>query len=60
MLGRNCNTTANATDSSGWRRIYNGDIEHSKSNLYPYVAGDDGRWALSQQLAEDIIGRILP
>lgn len=42
------------------RAYNNGDIEHSKSELYPYVAGDDGRWALSQQLAEDIIGRILP
>jgi DNA sulfur modification protein DndD len=42
-------------------RVYNnGDIEHSKSELYPYVAGDDGRWLLSQQLPEDIIGRILP
>lgn len=42
-------------------RVYNnGDIEHSKSELYLYVAGDDGRWLLSQQLPEDIIGRILP
>lgn len=35
-------------------------VEHSKSELYPYIAGDDGRWLLSQQLPEDIIGRILP
>ena len=25
-----------------------------------YIAGDDGRWSLPQQLPEDIIGRILP
>ncbi len=42
------------------RAYNNGGIEHSKSELYPYVAGDDGRWTLSQQLPEDIIGRILP
>lgn len=42
------------------RAYNNGGIEHSKSELYPYVAGDDGRWTLSQHLPEDIIGRILP
>jgi len=42
------------------RAYNNGDVEHSKSELYPYIAGDDGRWLLSQQLPEDIIGRILP
>lgn len=42
------------------RAYNNGGIEHSKSELYPYVAGDDGRWTLSQHLSEDIIGRILP
>lgn len=35
-------------------------VEHSKSELYLQVAGDDGRWLLPQQLPEDIIGRILP
>lgn len=38
----------------------NGTTEQSKSELYPYVAGDDGCWLLSDQLPEDIIGRILP
>jgi len=42
------------------RAYNNSDVEHSKSELYPYIAGDDGRWLLSQQLPEDIIGRILP
>lgn len=42
------------------RAYNNGGIEHSKSELYPYVVGDDGRWTLSQHLPEDIIGRILP
>jgi len=35
-------------------------VEQSKSELFLYVAGDDGRWLLPQQLPEDIIGRILP
>ena len=38
----------------------NDKIEHTKSKLYPYTSADDGRWVLSHQLAEDIIGRILP
>ena len=41
-------------------RAYKGDIDHSKSELSLYIAGDDGRWSLPQQLPEDIIGRILP
>lgn len=42
-------------------RAYKGEtIEHSKSELSLYVAGDDGRWLLPQQLPEDIINRILP
>ena len=42
-------------------RAYKGEtIEHSKSELFLYIAGDDGRWSLPQQLPEDIIGRILP
>lgn len=41
-------------------RAYKGDIEHSKSELSLYIAGDDGRWSLPQQLPEDIIGQILP
>lgn len=38
----------------------NNEIEHTKSTLSPYIAGDDGRWVVSHQLSEDIIGRILP
>ncbi|PSB32591.1 AAA family ATPase [Chlorogloea sp. CCALA 695] len=38
----------------------NDKIEHTKSKLSPYIAADDGRWVVSHQLAEDIIGRILP
>ena len=41
-------------------RAYKGEIEHSKSELFLHIAGDDGRWSLPQQLPEDIIGRILP
>ncbi len=41
-------------------RAYKGDIDHSKSELSLYIAGDDGRWSLPQQLPEDIIGQILP
>lgn len=42
-------------------RAYKGEtIEHSKSELSLYVAGDDGRWLLPQQLPFDIINRILP
>ena len=41
-------------------RAYKGEIEHSKSELFLHIAGDDGRWTLPQQLPEDIIGRILP
>ncbi|MBV9385527.1 MAG: AAA family ATPase [Chroococcidiopsidaceae cyanobacterium CP_BM_ER_R8_30] len=44
-------------------RAYKGDtigIEHSKSELYLQVAGDDGCWLLPQQHPDDIIGRILP
>ena len=35
-------------------------IEQGNSELYPYVSDDDGRWLVSSQLPEDIIGRILP
>ena len=41
-------------------RAYKGDIEHSKSELYMLVAGDDGRWFPPQQQPDDVIGRILP
>lgn len=42
-------------------RAYKGEnIEHSKSELFLYVAEDDGRWLLPQQIPEDIIGQILP
>lgn len=35
-------------------------VELGKSELYLQIAGDDGRWLLPEQSAEDIIGRILP
>lgn len=38
----------------------NGEIEHSDSELYMQVAGDDGRWTLPPQPPEEIINRILP
>jgi DNA sulfur modification protein DndD len=43
-------------------RAYKGEntIEHSKSELFMQVAGDDGRWTPPLQHPDDIIGRILP
>jgi DNA sulfur modification protein DndD len=42
-------------------RVYKGQtIEHSKSELYMLVAGDDGRWLPPTQHPDDVIGRILP
>lgn len=42
-------------------RAYKGEtIEHSKSELYMLVAGDDGRWLPPLQHPDDVIGRILP
>ncbi len=38
----------------------NDKVEHTKSTISPYIAGDDGHWIISRQLSEDIIGRILP
>ncbi len=38
----------------------NDKIEHTKSILSPYISADDGRWVISPQTSEDIIGRILP
>jgi len=38
----------------------NDKIEHTKSMLSPYISADDGRWVVSPQASEDIIGRILP
>lgn len=35
-------------------------LEHSKSELFMQVAGDDGRWMPPSQHPDDIIGRILP
>ncbi len=43
-------------------RAYRGDIriESGKIELCLWVAGDDGKWSLSPQHADDVIGRILP
>ncbi len=35
-------------------------VEHTKSELFMQVAGDDGRWMPPSQHPDDIIGRILP
>lgn len=42
-------------------RVYKGEtIEHSKTELYMLIAGDDGRWLPPPQHPDDVIGRILP
>lgn len=37
-----------------------GEVEYGKTEVWMWVAGDDGRWTPTHQHPDDIIGRILP